>query len=240
MAQDKTEQIQSLNGLIPSQMKSEEIFNELFNTFLGEESIEECLKKAEWLTSTLEDLPTQLPKTSPSTVKRSPAGPGIKRKIMVKSEPVDYNNYTFDVGEERLKQESKRPALQGPRDMLKTQQELQTDILRKWKQDPGSQSYEMSALDCLGLNEDKAIKKARRKIKNKISAQESRRKKKEYVEGLERRVSIFSSVNEDLKERLSELESINREMQEKIVMLTRSGNSLVGISVQTQTDLPEI
>ena len=39
MAQDKTEQIQSLNGLIPSQMKSEEIFNELFNTFLGEESI---------------------------------------------------------------------------------------------------------------------------------------------------------------------------------------------------------
>ena len=71
-------------------------------------------------------------------------------------------------GEERLKQESKRPALQGPRDMLKTQQELQTDILRKWKQDPGSQSYEMSALDCLGLNEDKAIKKARRKIKNKV------------------------------------------------------------------------
>ena len=73
-----------------------------------------------------------------------------------------------------------------------------------------------------------------------ISAQESRRKKKEYVEGLERRVSIFSSVNEDLKERLSELESINREMQEKIIMLTRSGNSPVGISVQTQTDLPEI
>ena len=35
----KAEQLQSFNGLLPSQMKNEEIFNELFNTFLGEESI---------------------------------------------------------------------------------------------------------------------------------------------------------------------------------------------------------
>ena len=41
-----------------------------------------------------------------------------------------------------------------------------------------------------------------------ISAQESRRKKKEYVEGLERRVNVFSSVNENLKQRLTELEVI--------------------------------
>ena len=53
-----------------------------------------------------------------------------------------------------------------------------------------------------------------------ISAQESRRKKKEYIEGLERRVTVFSSVNQDLKSRLSELEEINREMQEKIILLT--------------------
>ena len=39
MSQQKTEQTQGFNGLLPSQMKNEEIFNELFNTFLGEESI---------------------------------------------------------------------------------------------------------------------------------------------------------------------------------------------------------
>ncbi|KAL5258081.1 hypothetical protein ACHWQZ_G012885 [Mnemiopsis leidyi] len=230
MAKTSTEQ--GYNSVNPSQMKSEEIFNELFNTFLGEESIEECLKKAEWLTSTLEDLPTQLPNSSPNVIKNCPVG--NKRKITVKSEPLDYKNYTFDLGTESLQQEKKRAALQG------TDFRTQTDLLLKWKQD---QNFEMSPVDCLGLSEEKAIKKARRKIKNKISAQESRRKKKEYVEGLERRVSIFSSVNEDLKERLSELESINKEMQEKILLLTNSGAAVhsrgSGVSVHTQTELME-
>eukprot|EP00116_Pleurobrachia_bachei_P010752 sb/3471014/ len=83
-----------------------------------------------------------------------------------------------------------------------------------------SKRYDISLLECLTKSEERAIKKARRKIKNKISAQESRRKKKEYIEGLERRVTVFSSVNQDLKSRLSELEEINREMQEKIILLT--------------------
>ena len=61
-------------------------------------------------------------------------------------------------------------------------------------------------------------------------------------------------MNEDLKERLSELESINREMQEKIVLLTSGkeggmhtptggvtdNTPASGVSVCTQTDLPEI
>ena len=41
----------------------------------------------------------------------------------------------------------------------------QADLLLQWKQE---QNFKMSALDCLGLSEEKALKKARRKIKNKV------------------------------------------------------------------------
>lgn len=57
--------------------------------------------------------------------------------------------------------------------------------------------------------EEKSLKKIRRKIKNKISAQESRRKKKEYMDQLERRVEILVTENHDYKKRLESLEETN-------------------------------
>ncbi|MGH0126031.1 UNVERIFIED_CONTAM: hypothetical protein FKN15_032261 [Acipenser sinensis] len=50
----------------------------------------------------------------------------------------------------------------------------------------------------LTKTEEKALKRVRRKIKNKISAQESRRKKKEYVECLEKKVETYTSENNEL------------------------------------------
>ena len=46
---------------------------------------------------------------------------------------------------------------------------------------------------------EKNIKKARRKIKNKISAQESRKRKRDYVSSLEERLSTTSDENKLLK-----------------------------------------
>ncbi|KAI5732525.1 hypothetical protein M8J76_001318 [Diaphorina citri] len=61
----------------------------------------------------------------------------------------------------------------------------------------------------LTKTEEKSLKKIRRKIKNKISAQESRRKKKEYMDALERKVEILKSENCDYKKRISNLEDTN-------------------------------
>ena len=44
----------------------------------------------------------------------------------------------------------------------------------------------------LTREEEEALKLVRRKIKNKLSAQESRRKRKEYMDMLEQKVSILS------------------------------------------------
>lgn len=62
----------------------------------------------------------------------------------------------------------------------------------------------------LTKSEERALKKVRRKIKNKISAQESRRKKKEYMETLEKRVEMCSGENLDLRKKLESMETANR------------------------------
>ncbi|XP_055929204.1 cyclic AMP-responsive element-binding protein 3-like protein 2 isoform X1 [Argiope bruennichi] len=60
--------------------------------------------------------------------------------------------------------------------------------------------------------EERSLKKIRRKIKNKISAQESRRKKKEYMDALEKKVEILSSENSEYKKKLDSLEGNNKSL----------------------------
>nr|XP_045597292.1 cyclic AMP response element-binding protein A-like isoform X2 [Procambarus clarkii] len=60
--------------------------------------------------------------------------------------------------------------------------------------------------------EEKSLKKIRRKIKNKISAQESRRKKKDYMDALERKVEKLSSENIDCKRRIEVLQNSNSQL----------------------------
>ncbi|XP_068844513.1 cyclic AMP-responsive element-binding protein 3-like protein 1 isoform X3 [Capricornis sumatraensis] len=67
--------------------------------------------------------------------------------------------------------------------------------------------------------EEKALKRVRRKIKNKISAQESRRKKKEYVECLEKKVETFTSENNELWKKVETLENANRTLLQQLQKL---------------------
>ncbi|XP_072905277.1 cyclic AMP-responsive element-binding protein 3-like protein 1 isoform X1 [Hemitrygon akajei] len=67
--------------------------------------------------------------------------------------------------------------------------------------------------------EEKALKRVRRKIKNKISAQESRRKKKEYVDSLEKKVETYTSENNELWKKVETLENANRTLLQQLQKL---------------------
>ncbi|EEB13844.1 Cyclic AMP-dependent transcription factor ATF-6 beta, putative [Pediculus humanus corporis] len=71
----------------------------------------------------------------------------------------------------------------------------------------------------LTKQEEKSLKKIRRKIKNKISAQESRRKKKEYMDTLERKVETLQSENAQYKKKLDTLEDDNASLLSQLQKL---------------------
>ncbi|CAP24155.2 Protein CBR-CRH-2 [Caenorhabditis briggsae] len=68
----------------------------------------------------------------------------------------------------------------------------------------------------LSKSEEESLKIVRRKIKNKLSAQESRRKRKEYIDALESRLHCFSEENKALKQQVHQLEASNRDLQQKL------------------------
>ncbi|XP_044074206.1 cyclic AMP-responsive element-binding protein 3-like protein 3-A isoform X2 [Siniperca chuatsi] len=64
--------------------------------------------------------------------------------------------------------------------------------------------------------EERVLKKIRRKIRNKHSAQESRKKKREYVDSLEGRMSACSANNLELQRKIQELEKTNNALLEQL------------------------
>uniref|UniRef100_A0A3Q1FSQ5 Cyclic AMP-responsive element-binding protein 3-like protein 3-A n=1 Tax=Acanthochromis polyacanthus TaxID=80966 RepID=A0A3Q1FSQ5_9TELE len=67
--------------------------------------------------------------------------------------------------------------------------------------------------------EERVLKKIRRKIRNKRSAQESRKKKREYVDSLEGRMSACTSHNLELQRKLQQLEETNNALLEQLSRL---------------------
>lgn len=64
--------------------------------------------------------------------------------------------------------------------------------------------------------EERILKKIRRKIRNKQSAQESRKKKKEYIDGLESRMADCNAHNQELQRKVSQLEKCNVSLVEQL------------------------
>ncbi|KAK3533580.1 hypothetical protein QTP70_023426, partial [Hemibagrus guttatus] len=64
--------------------------------------------------------------------------------------------------------------------------------------------------------EERILKKIRRKIRNKQSAQESRKKKKEYIDGLESRMAACGVENQELQRKVFQLEKCNISLMEQL------------------------
>lgn len=68
----------------------------------------------------------------------------------------------------------------------------------------------------LTKHEERELKRIRRKIRNKISAQDSRKRKKEYVDGLEERVKQCTEENQTLLKRIKILQSQNHDLMSQM------------------------
>ncbi|XP_069048099.1 cyclic AMP-responsive element-binding protein 3-like protein 2 [Lepisosteus oculatus] len=97
--------------------------------------------------------------------------------------------------------------LQGTGPLILTEEEKRTLI---------AEGYPVPTKLPLSKAEEKALKKIRRKIKNKISAQESRRKKKEYMDALEKKVETCSNENSELRRKVETLESTNKSLLQQL------------------------
>nr|XP_016853735.1 PREDICTED: cyclic AMP-responsive element-binding protein 3 [Anolis carolinensis] len=69
---------------------------------------------------------------------------------------------------------------------------------------------------CFLQAEERVLKRVRRKIRNKLSAQESRRRKKVYVDGLESRVVACTAQNSELQKKVQQLQKQNSSLLEQL------------------------
>ncbi|CAI4222472.1 unnamed protein product [Auanema sp. JU1783] len=81
------------------------------------------------------------------------------------------------------------------------------------------EGYQVPTRLPLTKGEEEALKIVRRKIKNKLSAQESRRKRKEYMDTLEQRCQAYFSENAQLKMRIRQLEISNKQLNSQMQKL---------------------
>ncbi|KAK2540118.1 hypothetical protein Q9966_004688 [Columba livia] len=69
--------------------------------------------------------------------------------------------------------------------------------------------------------EERILKKVRRKIRNKQSAQDSRRRRKEYLDALESRAAACSAQNQELRKKVQELEQRNGSLLRQLQALIK-------------------
>ncbi|KAJ8011655.1 hypothetical protein DPEC_G00060510 [Dallia pectoralis] len=110
--------------------------------------------------------------------------------------------------------------LSGRRETQGSQQSLQELVLNEdEKKLLAKEGVHLPSQMPLTKHEERVLKKIRRKIRNKQSAQESRRKKREYVDSLEGRMEACSTHNLELQRKVHILEETNTSLLEQLARL---------------------
>lgn len=156
------------------------------------------------------------PDTSASPLAHSPALDallGLSRSLSANSFSGSLDAYSTEADHsstDSLSETAHSPAYAGdddtPRDLLSSLTDKEREILL-------NQGLDLAAP--LTKQHEKKIRQERRKIRNKESAKESRRKKAEYMAGLEKRAEETTQ----LKQRCDRLESENVSLVQKLVQL---------------------
>lgn len=182
--------------------------------------------------------PLHLPPTPPSSHGSDSEGGQSPTRSLPPSSPVQLQA-TAKVTSRMASALSNSPLLtaphklQGTGPLILTEEEKRTLI---------AEGYPIPTKLPLTKAEEKALKKIRRKIKNKISAQESRRKKKEYMDSLEKKVESCSNENSELRKKVEVLENTNRTLLQQLQRLQamvagKVSRSCKAASTQTGTCL---
>jgi len=87
----------------------------------------------------------------------------------------------------------------------------------------------------LTKEEERALKAVRRKIRNKESAKESRKRKQEYMAGLEKRVKVCTAQNVQLQKKVQNLEKQNITLLQQMKKLQNLLSSASNKPAQTST-----
>ncbi|XP_077551878.1 cyclic AMP-responsive element-binding protein 3-like protein 2 isoform X1 [Haemaphysalis longicornis] len=89
----------------------------------------------------------------------------------------------------------------------------------------------------LSREEERALKNARKKIRNRISAQESRKRKQEYLHSLERKVTALTTENEAYKKKVAALENSCRSLKDELQEVKRAKRTVSTKSADAGKDI---
>lgn len=172
--------------------------------------------------------------TQSSDFDSSPSSPC--NHYLASPERIQEENYLHELSESNRSQVKEEPY---DRDRFSSLEDSQTqellslsreDLLKLSSKGLEEYAQSLAATRPLTVEEEKLLKRQRRLIKNRESAQLSRQRKKIYIEDLERQVSALTAENINLSKKVTSLSVNNHSLIEEVLQLQSNMKNAPGTS----------